>query len=379
MNSVTTWKSAKISRSLNSVHRDIRRFILRSVHRADEKPESRGEDAKGVTTGVEFLRSVNLNEDSVHLNGRTVVIGGGNVAIDVARTALRTGSELVSMYCLESEAEMPAARDEVEEAKEEDIQIQCGWGPKEILTENGAVTGIVLKKCISVFDENHRFAPVYNENDCITLECENVLLSIGQTILWGNLLKDTAVELRPNQTAQADPVTYQTAEPDIFVGGDVFTGPKFAIDAIAAGKQGCVSIHRFVHKGHSLTLCRDLRQFVELDKNNLDIEEFDTAKRQIPGKKSGIAKETFRDLRSSLTEEQVKIEAGRCLGCGASVVDENKCIGCGLCTTKCEFDAIHLSRDLPEASRMHTAEDKLKGILPYAAKRAIKIKLKKKS
>lgn len=338
-----------------------------------------GEDAKGVTTGVEFLRSVNLNEDSVHLNGRTVVIGGGNVAIDVARTALRTGSELVSMYCLESEAEMPAARDEVEEAKEEDIQIQCGWGPKEILTENGAVTGIVLKKCISVFDENHRFAPVYDENDCITLECENVLLSIGQTILWGNLLKDTAVELRPNQTAQADPVTYQTAEPDIFVGGDVFTGPKFAIDAIAAGKQGCVSIHRFVHKGHSLTLGRDLRQFVELDKNNLDIEEFDTAKRQIPGKKSGIAKETFRDLRSSLTEEQVKIEAGRCLGCGASVVDENKCIGCGLCTTKCEFDAIHLSRDLPEASRMRTAEDKLKGILPYAAKRAIKIKLKKKS
>ena len=143
----------------------------------------------------------------------------------------------------------------------------------------------MLKKCISVFDENHRFAPVYDENDCITLECENVLLSIGQTILWGNLLKDTAVELRPNQTAQADPVTYQTAEPDIFVGGDVFTGPKFAIDAIAAGKQGCVSIHRFVHKGHSLTLGRDLRQFVELDKKQPDIEEFDTAKRQIPGQK----------------------------------------------------------------------------------------------
>ena len=337
-----------------------------------------GEDAKGVTTGVDFLREANLHEDSIHLSGRTVVIGGGNVAIDVARTALRAGSDLVSMYCLESEAEMPAAKDEVDEAREEDIQLQCGWGPKEILTENGAVTGIVLKKCVSVFDENHRFAPVYDENDCITVECEHVLLSIGQTILWGDLLKDTKVELRPNQTAQADPVTYQTAEPDIFVGGDVFTGPKFAIDAIAAGKQGCVSIHRFVHKGHSLTLGRDLRQFVELDKNNLDIEEFDTAKRQIPGKKSGIAKETFRDLRSSLTEEQVKIEAGRCLGCGASVVDENKCIGCGLCTTKCEFDAIHL-RDLPEASRMRTAEDKLKGILPYAAKRAIKIKLKKKS
>ena len=229
------------------------------------KAQIPGEDADGVTTGVEFLRNANLNEDSIHLHGRTVVIGGGNVAIDVARTALRAGSEQVSMYCLESEAEMPAARDEVEEAREEDIQIQCGWGPKEILSEHGSVTGIVLKKCISVFDENHRFAPVYDENTCITVACENVLISIGQTILWGDLLKDTAVELRPNQAAVADPVTYQTAEPDIFVGGDVFTGPEFAIDAIAAGKQGCVSIHRFVHKGHSLTaaICVSLSNWIK--------------------------------------------------------------------------------------------------------------------
>ena len=173
-------------------------------------------------------------------------------------------------------------------------------------------------------------------------------------------------------------MTYQTAEPDIFVGGDIYTGPKFAIDAIAAGKEGCVSIHRFVHEGHSLTLGRDLRKFVELDKSNVEIEEFDNAKRQIPGKKAGVATQTFRDLRSTFTEEQIRTEAKRCLGCGASIVDENKCIGCGLCTTRCEFDAIHLSRDLPEASHMRTAEDKLKGILPYAAKRAIKIKLNKK-
>ena len=250
-------------------------------------------------------------------------------------------------------------------------------GPKEILSENGKVTGIVLKKCVSVFDESGRFAPVYDEENCMTVECENVLLSIGQSVQWGGLLKDTAVELRPNGTAIADPVTYQTKEPDIFVGGDVYTGPRFAIDAIAAGKQGCESIHRFVHEGHSLTLGRDLRQFTELDKDDVVIEEFDNAKRQIPGRKAGIAKESFRDLRSVFTEEQVKAEAARCLGCGATIVDENKCIGCGLCTTKCEFDAIHLSRDLPEASTMRKAEDKLKGILPYALKRAIKIKLKK--
>ena len=366
-----------------------------------------GEEAEGVQTGVDFLRKVNLAEEAVmaagsmdspdstdspgsgkvpdseklpadvRLSGRTVVIGGGNVAIDVARTALRSGSESVSMYCLESLAEMPAAADEVAEAREEGIVVWNGWGPKEILEDNGKVKGIVLKKCVSVFNAEGRFAPVYDEEDCITVECENVLLSIGQSVCWGELLKDTAVEFNPNGTAKADPVTYQTKEPDIFVGGDVYTGPKFAIDAIAAGKQGCESIHRFVHEGHSLTLGRDLRQFVELDKDSVVVEEFDNAKRQIPGKKAGVAKESFRDLRSTFTEEQVKTEAARCLGCGATIVDENKCIGCGLCTTRCEFDAIHLSRDLPEMSTMRKAEDKLKGILPYALKRAIKIKMKK--
>lgn len=337
-----------------------------------------GEDGEGVVTGVDFLREINLNEAAAKVEGRSIVIGGGNVAIDVARTALRAGSDQVSMVVLETREEMPAAKDEIQEAEEEGIRILNSWGPKEILLESGKVKGIVLKKCVSVFDENHRFRPVYDEEECMTIECENVFLSIGQSIQWKTLLEGTAVEINPNGTAKADPVTYQTAEPDIFVGGDIYTGPKFAIDAIAAGKEGCESIHRFVHEGHSLTLARNLRKFVELDKDNLEIEEFDNAKRQIPGKKAGVAAETFKDLRSTFTEEQIRTEAKRCLGCGATVVDENKCIGCGLCTTRCEFDAIHLNRDLPEASRMRPAEDKLKGILPYALKRGIKIKLNKK-
>ena len=336
-----------------------------------------GEDAKGVMSGIEFLNKVNKDEEHMKLSGKTVVIGGGNVAMDVARTALRAGSNDVSMYCLESRDEMPAAKDEIEEALEENISINNGWGPKEIITENGRVKAVVLKKCTSVFNAEKRFAPVYDENDTITIECDNVLLSIGQQIIWGNLLAGTKVELNKNGTAKADPVTYQTAEPDIFVGGDVYTGPRFAIDAIAAGKEGCVSIHRFVHKGHSLTLARDLRHFIELDKNNLDIEEYDNAKRQRPGRKSGDAASTYRDLREIFTEEQLKTEASRCLGCGATVVYPNKCIGCGLCTTKCEFDAIHLSRDLPDASRMTKSEDKLKKILPYMIKREIKIKFNK--
>ena len=336
-----------------------------------------GEDANGVQTGVEFLRSVNLDEEHTRISGRTVVVGGGNVAVDVARTALRAGASEVSMFCLESRDIMPAAKDEVEEAEEEGIAVNNSWGPKEILTENGRVKAIVFKKCTSVKDETGRFNPQYDENELVTVECENVLLSIGQSIVWGDLLAGTKAEINPSGTLKADPVTYQTAEQDIFVGGDVYTGPRFAIDAIAAGKEGFVSMHRFVNPGQSLTLGRNRREFVELDKNNIEVETFDNAKRQIPGRKAGVAKETFRDLRCTLTEEQIKTEAKRCLGCGATVVDENQCIGCGVCTTKCEFDAIHLTRDLPDASRMWKSEDKLKAIAPYALKRQIKVKRNK--
>ncbi|SHN49120.1 NADPH-dependent glutamate synthase beta chain [Butyrivibrio hungatei DSM 14810] len=335
-----------------------------------------GEDAAGVQTGVDFLRTIN-QDHSVKLHGGTVVVGGGNVAIDVARTAVRAGASKVTMLCLESEKEMPAAKDEVEEALEEGIEVKNGWGPKEVVTENGHVKSVIFKRCTNVFDSEHRFAPVYDENDTIEIPCENLLLSIGQSVQWGDLLKGTKVELNRNGTAKADPLTRQTAEPDIFVGGDVFTGAKFAIDAIAGGREGFVSINRFVHKGNRLDLARDRREFIELDKDDIQVESFDNAKRQIPGKKAGIAKDTFEDLRLTLTEEQVKAEASRCLGCGATTVDENRCIGCGLCTTKCEFDAIHLSRDIPKASTMYRSEDKLKAVGPYAAKRAGKILINK--
>ena len=330
-----------------------------------------GEDAQGVESGVSFLRRVNA-DSTVRLEGDVVVVGGGNVAVDVARSAVRAANGKVTMLCLESEAEMPAAKDEVDEAKEENITVMNGWGPKEILTEDGKVTGVVFKKCVSVYDENHKFAPVYDENETITIPCANVLQAIGQSAVWGDLLKDTKVELRPNGTVVHDPVTFETAEPDIFVGGDIGHGARFAIDAIADGKMGCESMHRSVHPGQSQTIARDLRQFIELDKDDIVIESFDNAKRQIPGKKQGIATQTFDDLRLPFTEEQVKTEAARCLGCGATTVDLNRCIGCGLCTTRCEFDAIHLTRDLPHASDMVRCEDKLTKVGPYALKRIVR-------
>ena len=330
-----------------------------------------GEDAQGVESGVSFLRRVNA-DSAVKLDGDVVVVGGGNVAVDVARSAVRAASGKVTMLCLESEAEMPAAKDEVDEAKEENVTVMNGWGPKEILTEDGKVTGVVFKKCVSVYDKDHKFAPVYDENETITIPCANVLQAIGQSAVWGDLLKDTKVELRPNGTVAHDPVTFETAEPDIFVGGDIGHGARFAIDAIADGKMGCESMHRSVHPGQSQTVARDLRQFIELDKDDIVIESFDNAKRQIPGRKQGVATQTFKDLRLPFTEEQVKTEAARCLGCGATTVDLNRCIGCGLCTTRCEFDAIHLTRDLPHASDMVRCEDKLTKVGPYALKRIVR-------
>lgn len=335
-----------------------------------------GEDAKGVYTAVDFLNTV-IGDEKHIIKGSTVVIGGGNVAIDAARCAMRCGSDSVKMFCLESREEMPASVEEITEAEDENISIECGWGPKEILTQKGKVSGIVFKKCVSVKDANGKFYPTYDDNDTITVKCDNVVLSIGQSIIWGDLLKGTAVKTGKGDGAVADATTYQTDDADIFVGGDVYTGPKFAIDAIAAGKEGAVSIHRFVQEGSDLLIGRNRRQFVELDKNNLDLsgESYDNGCRQLVDMDKTIdAKKSFRDTRKVFTEEQVKKETARCLGCGASIVDENKCIGCGVCTTKCLFDAIHLSRDLPACSTMYRSEDKLKAILPYMIKREIKIK-----
>ena len=175
-------------------------------------------------------------------------------------------------------------------------------------------------------------------------------------------------------------MTYQTAEPDIFVGGDVYTGPRFVIDAIAAGHEAAISMHRFVQKGSSLTLGRNKRHYVELDKDDLNLSDnqYDRSGRQVPAcAKVANVVHNWEDPSKELTEEQIRTETARCLKCGASIVDTNKCIGCGLCTTRCEFDAIHLTRDMPEASRMWPSEDKVKAVLPYAAKRGVKI-LKKK-
>ncbi len=333
-----------------------------------------GEASEGVFTGVDFLREVNLG-NSVNVTGNTLVIGGGNVAIDVARTAVRVGAANVEMFCLESRDTMPALEEEIGEALAEAILINNEWGPTRILSEEGRVTGVEFKKCLSVIDKNGKFAPVFDENDRKIVKADHVILSVGQGMDWGKLLENSKVELHPNQTIKADGVTLQTAEPDIFAGGDAMTGPKFAIDAIAMGKEAAISIHRFVQPGQSLVIGRDRRAFHSLDKHNLTLESYDHIPRQSTGHVDGSkAKHSFKDLRTTFTEEQMKKETERCLGCGATKNDVFMCVGCGACTLKCKFDAITLVKKY-EAEGVDLAHLKpiiVKSILKRKGRIAIK-------
>ena len=279
-----------------------------------------GEELPGVFSGIDFLREVNLG-NRPEIGKKVAVIGGGNVAMDVARAAVRLGADVTVVY-RRKESDMPADPEEVREAREEGVKFLFEHKPLEIVGDGK----VELLKC---------------EGD----ECrlDSVIAAIGQRIDLGGLAG--LFELDEKGRIAADPVTWQTSVADVFAGGDVVTGPKFAIDAIAAGKEGSISLHRAVHEGQTLTMGRDRRVYRELDKEHVQIalEGFDNSHRQVPGYNESKAK-TFSDARVTFTEEQVRKECSRCLGCGAAKVDEYLCIGCGLCTTKCKFDAIKLRK-----------------------------------
>ena len=282
-----------------------------------------GEDAIGVFSGIEFLKDINLDKKP-EIGKKVCVIGGGNVAIDVARSAARLGAAVTVVY-RRKEEDMPADPEEVAEAKAEGVKFLFEHKPVEIVTADGKVTGL---KC--------------DGDECA---CDAVITAIGQKI-------DAAafgLKLGEKGNVLVDKKTYQTSTPDVFAGGDVITGPKFAIDAIAAGKEGSISIHRYVHSGQTLDFGRDPKDYKALDKDTFafDPNGFDNTPRQkAVDPKLDEAMKTFKDLRGTLTEEQIKKEADRCLGCGCVVVNEDLCVGCGICTTKCKFDAISLEKTI---------------------------------
>ena len=302
-----------------------------------------GEELEGVLGGVDFLREVNLG-NKPDIGRRCAVIGGGNVAMDVCRSAVRLGAEETHVFYRRSEAEMPADPEEVREAMEEGVKFRFLSAPVEIIGTDGRVSAIKIEKMeLGEPDERGRRKPV-GTGEFEIVEIDSVIGAVGQTVDWGTL-DVGALKTTKKNTAEADSLTYQTAQPDIFVGGDCYTGPKFAIDAIAAGKEAAISLHRYVHPGQTLTAGRDRREYRALDKEHamIGVGGFDREHRQTPGYNAAKAK-TFADARVTFTEEQVRKECARCLGCGATKVDSYLCIGCGLCTTKCKFDAIHLKK-----------------------------------
>ena len=249
-------------------------------------------------------------------------------------------------------------------------------GPKEIkVNSKGEVEAIVFKRCVSTIDpETGKFSPRYDEEVVQEIKADKIVFAIGQEIVWGDLLRGHDIKMHHGNYPLASMPRYQTSDPDIFVGGDVCTGPKFVIDAIAAGHAAADSLARHVRPASDNDVAFNLRGFAMLDKDNITIPSYDTAGRQEEGMDDSIDwKNSFKDAHKTLTEEQVKIETARCLSCGAAHVDPNKCIGCGICTTKCKFDAIHLVRDHPKHSTMRVAEKKVGGLAAYALPRAVKI------
>ncbi|MBR6351565.1 MAG: FAD-dependent oxidoreductase, partial [Firmicutes bacterium] len=333
-----------------------------------------GEDAEGVMSGVDYIKTVNAGT-AKPLSGNVVVIGGGNIGADVARTAVRQGASSVKLFCLEAYEDMPMGEEDQLLCKEDGVEINAGWGQTEVIVEDGKCAGIKFRKCLSVKNAEGRFDPQFDDSDTTSAECTTVLFCIGQKADWKELLAGTRVEFDRRGLAIVDPVTHQTAEPDIFAGGDAVSGQKFVVDALAMGREGAVSLHRFVNEGQSLTIHRNTRQFKALDKENIVLPPESYKKPARARKGFDPAKvRTMSDERLNLTEEQIQSEASRCLGCGRSVVDQNKCLGCGMCTVQCKFDAIHLVRKMgDDYSRMVPAEQKFVSIGKNLPKKVVKI------
>lgn len=329
-----------------------------------------GEELDGVYTGVDFLRAVNSGEKPA-IGSSVAIIGGGNVAVDVARTAVRLGAENVCIVYRRTRDEMPAALDEVLEAEEEGVRFKFLSAPAEIVGA-GKAEGLKLQLMrLGAPDEKGRRKPEpTGEFETLPVDC--VISAIGQKIDLCGMEADCGLKTGAKNTIAVNPLSYQTDAADVFAGGDVVTGPRFAIEAIAMGKQGAISIHRLCRR-MNLTDGRNAAVYTELDTGNVSFAGYDTLSRQ---KTQDVdyesAVKTFKDLRAGLSEEQIHKEVERCLHCGRSVVDTAKCIGCGVCTLRCNFDAIHLTR-VSDSTPAVNFPNWYKRVVTYTAKRAGRI------
>ena len=278
-----------------------------------------GEDEglRGLHYGLRFLTDVKSGA-KMELNGRVVVVGGGNVAIDVARTAFRIGAEDVQIFCLEARDEMPAWEKEVAEAQEEGIVINPSWGPKRILSEEGTVEGIEFVRCVSVLDEKGRFNPTFDEDTRQTVETESIIISIGQAPDTSFLSRDSQLEMALwRGSLQVDENTLATNVPGVFAGGDFTTGPTFVIRAIASGRRAALAIHRYLQGKKGRLKIVDEKSPLHVDRG-LALEEESSEEKpraKIAVEKPEERSRDFREVEKGFSEEEAWYEAKRCLRC----------------------------------------------------------------
>ena len=289
-----------------------------------------GEDKPGVNYGVEFLRQIDTTDNPPEVKDRVVVIGGGNVAVDVARTAWRLGARSVEMVCLEQRHEMPALPEEIAATLEEGITIRYGWGPRRILG-NGTVEAIELKNCTSVYDKEGRFSPVYDESNLTTLDADQIIVAIGQ-VLDEQLIKHTGVATERG-CFKTDAVTLETSIKGVFAGGDSVSGPASVIQAVAAGKHAAESIARYL-KNEDMRLTRFEDTIKPVPEELLpSIKE--KRPRAVP---ENLPVErrvgNFTEIEGGITEEAALLESERCLNCAL-------CSECLECLKTCEQNAIN--------------------------------------
>lgn len=298
-----------------------------------------GMELEGVLHGIEFLRQVNRGEAPA-VGRRVVVIGGGNVAVDVAMCARRAGAEEVTMVCLEQRAEMPAHEWEIEEALAEGIKILPGWGPAAIRGENGRVSGLETVECVRVFDEQRRFNPEFNPEHTGFVSADTVILAIGQQVEAEGF---EGIERGPGGTFRVDPVTLEVRGLEgVFAGGDLVSGPASVIEAVQAGHEAAISIDRFL-RGEDL---RAGRPEPKPEKAGLeDSAGYRTGIRKQPRTPEPVLppseRSGEREINLGFSEEQAVLEAERCLDCGV-------CCECLQCVAACEAGAIDHSQQAEE-------------------------------
>jgi len=304
---------------------------------ASKKLNIRGDSARGVYHGLEFLRAARNDRDSLEIGSRVIVIGGGNVAVDVAQTALRLGGKQVRLVCLETREEMPAFPWEIEDAVAEGIEILSSLGPQQFIVEKGHIRAVELKACTQVFDTDGKFNPRYDESDQLTLEADTLVVAIGQQTRL-DFLGNRGPEIR-NGWIYADPVTHQTSIEKVFAGGDVVTGPKSVVDAMADGKAAAESIHRFL-QGDSLTYARDYLRGPFISDFPVDISKATPQPRVNLPRNNNVGPHNFDELEGGITEDQARREAGRCLSCGLPEGYYRSCWYCLPCEIVCPEDAL---------------------------------------